>query len=277
MTQASTYVATSGEAYQRFLGRWTQALASAFATFAPPVEDGPLLDAGCGTGSLALELARRFPDRAVHGVDVAPPYVAYAKARAVDGRPIFAEASATALPFADAAFAASYAQLVINFIPQPQQALAEMIRVTKPGGAVSATIWDFRGGLVYQRLFWDTAAGLDPGAARARDKHFSTPLAKLDPLLALWRQSPLLDVRFASLPTRMDYASFDDYWEPLTGGQGPVGVYIDTLSPSLRERIRAQVRQAYLAGDPDGPRSMVATAWAVSGVRPLEPVTAVRA
>ncbi len=65
----------------------------------------------------------------------------------------------------------------------------------------------------------------------------------------------------------MDYASFDDYWEPLTGGQGPVGVYIDALAPALRDKIRAQVRQAYLAGDPDGPRSMVATAWAVTGTK----------
>ncbi|MDH7796516.1 MULTISPECIES: class I SAM-dependent methyltransferase [unclassified Beijerinckia] len=268
--QTSTYVATSGAAYQRFLGRWTESLAREFASFAPPAGGGPLLDAGCGTGSLALELARRFPDRAVHGVDVAQPYVDYANARASEGRPIFAKASATDLPFSDATFAASYAQLVINFIPQPQQALSEMIRVTKPGGAVSATIWDFRGGLVYQRLFWDAASGVDPGAGAARDKHFSTPLAKLDPLLALWRQSPLRDVRFASLHTRMDYASFDDYWEPLTGGQGPVGVYIDALAPALRDNIRDHVRQAYLAGDPDGPRSMVATAWAVSGLRPQD-------
>ncbi|MDT2024171.1 methyltransferase domain-containing protein [Methylocella sp. CPCC 101449] len=266
-TPISTYVATSGDAYHRFLGRWTEALAQEFAGFAPPTVAGPLLDAGCGTGSLALELAQRFPDRDVFGIDVAQPYVDYASGRATGGRPAFSKASATALPFADATFAASYAQLVINFIPQPQQALAEMIRVTKPGGAVSATIWDFRGGLVYQRLFWDAASGIEPGAGAARDKHFSTPLAKLDPLLELWRQSVLRDVHFASLHTRMDYASFDDYWEPLTGGQGPVGVYIDALAPALRENICAQVRQAYLAGDPDGSRSMVATAWAVTGTR----------
>jgi hypothetical protein len=38
-------------------------------------------------------------------------------------------------------------------------------RVLIPGSPVVAAVWDFRGGLVYQRIFWDTAAGIDPGAA----------------------------------------------------------------------------------------------------------------
>jgi hypothetical protein len=64
----------------------------------------------------------------------------------------------------------------------------------------------------------------------------------------------------------MDYANFDDYWRPLLGGQGPVGTYVNGLAPDRQALIAERVRAAYLAGGPDGPRSMTATAWAVRGI-----------
>ena len=64
----------------------------------------------------------------------------------------------------------------------------------------------------------------------------------------------------------MDYADFADYWDPLLAGQGPVGVYVQSLAPDLREQVKAQVEKAYLSGAPDGPRSLTATAWVVRGI-----------
>jgi hypothetical protein len=63
----------------------------------------------------------------------------------------------------------------------------------------------------------------------------------------------------------MEYDSFDDYWEPLLGGQGPFGAYVAGLSNERRAVVRAAVRDAYRSGGPDGPRSLAATAWAVRG------------
>ena len=71
----------------------------------------------------------------------------------------------------------------------------------------------------------------------------------------------------ASLTIRMDYESFDDYWDPLLSGQGPVGVYVGGLDNTLRNDLKNRVRAAYLSGRVDGPRSLTATAWAVRGVR----------
>jgi hypothetical protein len=63
----------------------------------------------------------------------------------------------------------------------------------------------------------------------------------------------------------MEYADFADYWEPLLGGQGPVGAYVASLSQDRRRVIEERVLLSYLSGAPDGPRSMTATAWAVRG------------
>ncbi len=140
-----------------------------------------------------------------------------------------------------------------------------MTRVVAPGGRLAAAVWDFRGGLVYQRIFWDTAAGFDPGAAVTRDKLFSGALALPDGLSQLFQSAGLDRVERTSITIRMDYANFGDYWQPLCGGQGPVGTYLTRLAPDLRARIEQAVAVSYRSGAPDGPRSMTATAWAVRG------------
>ena len=119
---------------------------------------------------------------------------------------------------------------------------------------------------MFQRLFWDTAAGVDPAAGAARDRLFSGPLALPDGLPALWRDAGIAAVKRGSITIRMDYADFGDYWEPLLGGQGPVGAYVECLPPERRRLIEERVRAAFLSGAPDGPRSLTATAWAVRGL-----------
>jgi SAM-dependent methyltransferase len=232
---SSTYHASSGEAYERFLGRWTRRLAAPFVEFANPPVAGELLDVGSGTGSVAAALAQRFPGRRIVGVDIAEPYVRYARSQAdIDGVS-FELGDATRLRWENGHFAAALAQLVLNFIPDCEAAAREMRRATRRGGVLAAAVWDFRGGLVYQRLFWDTAVALDPAAAETRDRLFSGPLALPDGLVDLWRRIGLERVERSSLTIRMDYTDFADYWEPLLG---------------------------------DGPRSLTATAWAVRGLVP---------
>jgi SAM-dependent methyltransferase len=265
---ASTYHASDGAAYEIFLGRWTKELAPRLLDFAAFPADGALLDVGTGTGSLARAMAARWPSRQVVGIDVAEPYIAYARAQASGPWPAFAIGDAAALHYDDGAFAGVAAQLVLNFVPQPDAAVSEMRRVTRTGGTVAATVWDFRGGLVYQRLFWDTAAGLDPQAGAARDRLFSGSLALPDGLLTLFKNAGLIDVQRGSLTIRMNYASFDDYWQPLLGGQGPVGTYVTALDDKTRSGVESAVRRAYCSGSPDGERSLTATAWAVRGTVP---------
>lgn len=262
---SSTYAASDGAAYERFIGRWTRRLADVVVARAGPYPAGPLLDVGCGTGSLAVAMHRHHPDREVVGIDTAQPYLDFAASRDDATGIRFLRQDACSLQFDAGTFAASMAVIVLNFVTDPSRAAHEMRRVTRPGGVVATAGWDFRGGLVYQRLLWDTAAVIDEGAAETRARLFSAPLATPDGQPDLWRTLDLEDVRRSSVTIRMDFADFADYWQPLLGGQGPVGGYVAGLPEDKRARIRDAVEAAFLSGAPDGPRSLTATAWLVTG------------
>ena len=102
---SSTYHASSGEAYERFLGRWTKRLAVPFVEFANLPAAGELLDVGCGTGSVAAALAARVPGRRIVGVDIAEPYVGYAKSQTSSDGVSFELGDATRLRWEDGHFA----------------------------------------------------------------------------------------------------------------------------------------------------------------------------
>jgi SAM-dependent methyltransferase len=268
MSAHSTYYASDGAAYELFLGRWTKRLAAPLLDFAGFSSEGALLDVGTGTGSLAFAMAARWPGRKILGIDIAAPYIAHAQSQTEGASPVFQLGDSTRLCYENESFAGVAAQLVLNFVPEPLGAVGEMRRVAKSDGIVVAAVWDFRGGLVYQRLFWDTAAGIDPQAGIARDRLFSTPLALPDGLPMLFEEAGLHQIQRSSITIRMDYANFEDYWRPLLGGQGPVGTYVTKLSTKLRCHIEEAVKGAYCAGAPDGERSLTATAWAVRGIVP---------
>ncbi len=98
-----------------------------------------VLDVGCGSGSMSRLIARSFPGAEVVGVDVRQQYLDFATARAAaEGikNLTFRHGDVFALPFADASFDVVWAKYLLQWLKEPKSALAELKRVTKPGGYV---------------------------------------------------------------------------------------------------------------------------------------------
>lgn len=255
---------SSAARYDVAMGRWSRRLAGTFLDYADPPAGGALIDVGCGTGSLALAAAMRFPDADVLGVDVLPEYVAAALRHAAPNAR-FESGDAHALPAGDGTFSAALSQLVLNDIPDPERALAEMVRVTRPGGRIAAVVWDRMGGLGFLRLFLDVAALVEPEGEGLRASILDVRLGSEDDMAVLWCDRGLRGVRAGTLSIRMEFLDFHDYWDSLMGVHEMVRGFVEGLTVEGAARLHAAVRRAYLAGQPDGRRSFTASALAVRG------------
>jgi SAM-dependent methyltransferase len=251
----------AGDAYDRFMGRYSRELAPRLIEFAGIKPGMRVLDVGCGPGSLAEHLAERVGTERVSAADPSAPFVDACAAR-LPGADV-RQAGAEALPWRDGTFDAALAQLVLNFLSDPQAGVAEMRRVVAPGALVAACTWDYLDGMRMLRLFWDAAHDLDPDAPdEGRTMRFQTA----EELDELWRGSGLEHVETAPLAVDSTYAGFDDFWEPFTLGVGPAGSYCAGLEPQRREALRDALMARL--GSPAGPFTLKARAWAVRGTVP---------
>jgi ubiquinone/menaquinone biosynthesis C-methylase UbiE len=268
MAASSTFTASDGDGYELQMGRWSRLLAPRFVAFAGVASGDRVLDVGCGTGNLGLVLAQNRNIGSLVGVDSSSAYVEFAQRRNSDPRIQFQVGDACSLPFANASFDHSLSMLVLQFIPETKSAIREMRRVTRPGGVVAAATWDTRGGFVFYRMFFDTAAVVDPTANERRKKIYTRPMSRPGELAQAWRDAGLIDVVQDMLTIRMDFASFADFWAPMEGKDGPLADYICGLDSTTKEKVRDGVERAYLDGEADGPRSYAATSWVVRGMVP---------
>ena len=254
--------------YERFMGRWSRRLAPALVEFAGARDGERVLDLGCGTGALASVAAAMLPSSAVTGVDPSEPFVVHARGNATSGRVVFEVGDARALRFDPASFDRSIALLVLNFVPEPAKAVGEMRRVTRPGGTVSACVWDYDSGMQMLRLFWDEAVALDPAVARIDERNM--PFARRGELGDLWASAGLVDVRESPLEIGQEFDAFDDYWAPFLAGVGPAGAHVASLPEPQRGELAARLRHRTLGGRPDRAFRLTARAWGVCGVVPAD-------
>lgn len=265
---SSRFHAKSADSYEQLMGRWSRKLAGPFLDFAGLEPGERVLDVGCGTGSLTFTLPEVADIGRIDAVDYSETYVEAARQRNTDPRIAITQGDVCNLAFEDGAFDRTLALLVLHFVPESEQALREMSRVTRPGGTVAAAVWDSFGGMPVQRMFWDTAAVLDPSAAAIRGENYFKPLTRPGQMEALWAKAGLVEVAGIPLMIRMDFKNFEDYWRPIAAGESPLGKYVTGLDDGRRTAFERALRAAYEAGEPDGPRSFAAVAWACRGVVP---------
>lgn len=263
MSGGATFKAQNAEAYEQQVGRWSRRLAPLLIRFGGLSDGERVLDVGCGTGSLTFALPQFAEIAAVTGIDPAEAYLNYARARNTDRRISFQTADARALPFPDAAFDRAFSMLVLQFIPDAARAAAEMRRVVRPGGAVTAAVWDHYSGLPHVRLIWDVVAVLNPEVERPLFRSLTAP----GELAHAWREIGLTDVAEADLSIRIEFSEFADYRLSFTT-EGPTAQFLAGLSASEHREAMDHVRRAYLANRPDGPRSFASVARACRGTVP---------
>jgi SAM-dependent methyltransferase len=242
----------AAEAYDRFMGRYSEPLAPLLADFAGVSAGQRALDVGCGPGALTTELVQRLGPESVTAVDPSEPFVAAARER----HPGVAVERATAedLPFEPSSFDAALAQLVVHFMADPVGGLSEMARVTRSGGVVAACVWDHAGDRGPLSFFWDVVSELDPNAegegllAGTREGH----------LVELLEDVGLDELEGAELRVVVEHATFEDWWEPYTLGVGPAGSYVAALAPQRARLLRETCRTRL----PEPPFRLEALAWA---------------
>lgn len=254
---------SQADSYDRFMGRWSKLIAPSLVDFSEVGDVFAVLDVGSGTGALAFAVRDATTTTRVLGIDLSREYVDYAAAKSDSARVRFEVGDAQALRLQSGSFDRTMSLLVLNFVPDPRRALAEMIRVTKPGGVLSAAVWDYDKGMEMLRIFWDEAVALDPAIAVLDERHM--PLCKQGELAALFREVNLDRVVEKALVARLRFASFDDYWEPFRLGQGPAGAYVSKLSIAQQARLRDRLRERLLPSGVDRPIELSARAWSAKG------------
>lgn len=239
-------------AYGRFMGRFSEPLASVFADRVGVRAGERALDVGCGPGLTAV-LVERLGTDAVAAIDPSTSFVAAARDRlpGVDVR----EGPAERLPWPDDSFDAALAQLVVHFMKDPVAGLAEMGRVTRPGGVVAANVWDHAGDGGPLATFWRAAHDTDPGVqdegdlAGTREGH----------LAQLCRAAGLDRIESTALTVHVAFPTFEQWWEPFTLGVGPAGAYVASLDNDAQEALRHRCADLL----PPAPFEFAAKAWCI--------------
>ena len=226
-----------GAAYERYMGEWSRLAGETFLDWLAPESGLRWLDVGCGNAAFTEMIVDRCAPASVHGVDPSEGQLAYARTRPAARVAQFRRGDATALPFPDDEFDAAVMPLVIFFVPDPARGVAEMARVVRPGGTVSAYAWDMEGGGFPYEALQAEMRGLgvavpappSPGASR------------MDAMRDLWAGAGLGSVETREITVRRAFADFDDYWATVTGGPS-VGPQLAAMPPEGLARLRARMR-----------------------------------
>jgi ubiquinone/menaquinone biosynthesis C-methylase UbiE len=252
------------EAYERQRGRSSKLLAPLFVEFVGV--QGEVLDVGCGTGALTFAIARSERVSSIVGLDLSEAFVAFARSRTDDPRICFESGDAQNLRFSNASFDQCVALLVMRCVPDAPKAAREMRRVTRPGGIVATAMWDTTGGNEPNDSLSDAALSLDSNAPQEKDMLGVYGTAQ--ELMSLWSAAGIRNIEVKNIVFPCGFESFDDFWQPLTEGQGPAGTYLRRISEDHREALRERLRRNLFGSRTDGPFTLDAKAWAIRGSVP---------
>lgn len=251
-----------GAVYEDFMGEWSRLAGDTFLLWLAPPAGLKWVDVGCGNGAFTDMLVERCAPAELRGIDPSAGQLEFARTRLGPGTAEFVLGDAMALPCADHEFDAAVMALVIFFVPDPAKGVAEMVRVVRPGGSVSAYAWDILGGGFPFATMQQEMAALGSKPIWPP----SIAAANLDALHALWTGAGLVQVDTREITVQRTFADFDTFWRIAMSGPG-IGSRIAAMAPADLATLQQNVR-ARLPADAEGRITYSARANAVKGVRP---------
>lgn len=267
--RTDAHIWADATAHETYIGRWSRAVSQEFLAWLAVSVDRRWLDVGCGPGPLSQAIAALASPRAMFGLDRSEEFVSAARRQMAGPRQWFVVADAQVLPVKSAAYDAVVAALVLNFLPEPQRAVSDMARATRPGGVVAAYVWDYAGEMQFMRYFWSAARALDPevNLLDAELTGQQVRVCKPAPLAGLFHTAGLHAVEVRAIDVSTHFRDFDDFWLPHVQGSPSLAPrYTRSLGDTQRTQLRERLRTA-LPYAPDGSIPLIARAWAVKGRR----------
>jgi SAM-dependent methyltransferase len=256
-------VFNDGLAYERAMGIWSQLVGREFLDWLAPSSGLRWLDVGCGNGAFTELLVQRGMAAEIQGIDPSEAQLEFARNRIGARGATFARGDAEVLPFSSARFDATVMALALFFVPSPERGVAEMRRVTFPGGIVSAYVWDSING----------ASPMAPINAelKARGITMAVPpradISGAASLHELWTGAGLETIEARQITVRRCFAHKDEFWQAIVSNTS-VGPLIANMSTNEVEHLKAQTL-ARLTADSGGSLSYEARANAIRGQVPL--------
>lgn len=254
---------TDGQAYESLMGRWSRAVGNIFLDWLSLPKALRWLEVGCGTGAFTELVLDRCAPSHFEAIDPSENQIAYARNRPVAAHAIFRVGDAQSLPCSDKEYDVVVMALVISFVPNASRAIAEMKRVTRPGGTVATYMWDTLGGGYIQQPLFEGLEAMNvelpprPGQQNSR----------MDDLRRLFEEARLDQVAWRTIEIEVSYETFDEFWSAQTGIANAAVQAIRKLSDPDLGQLKAYL-QDHLPRDHRGRIAYSARANAIKGIAP---------
>jgi ubiquinone/menaquinone biosynthesis C-methylase UbiE len=230
-----------GLAYERMMGVWSRLVGEVFLEWLSPQPDQRWIDVGCGNGAFTEVLAERSHPTEILGIDPSAGLLNFARKRHARNIARFELGDAMALPSEDDSFDAAVMALVIFFVPDPAKGVAEMNRVVRPGGMVSAYVWDILepGGFPMAALQTELCHRSITTMLPPRADVSSIPA-----LRSLWNDAGLTDVATREITVTRTFPDFEDYWASVDIALRmlqPTQELVPTMKSDLKNSLRVSM------------------------------------
>lgn len=248
-----------GASYDVMMGTWSVSVGNIFLDWMAPATGLDWIDIGCGSGAFTSLIVERCAPMSILGIDPSEAQLEFARSRGLGPVARFEIGDAMDVALADASVDAAVAALVVHFMPEPAKGVAEMARVTRPGGLVATYAWDLSsGGFPYEPVYERMRAF---GLPTSEPPH--PEAAEAGEMLRLWSAAGLEAIEQREITVTRPYRDFEQYWQ--TAVTAPrLAVVLDKQPPEALAELKDSVR-AILPPAPDGTVSPTASANAISG------------